>query len=74
MMNLAELRDRLSCEERNPADFRIQEPPGESTWCIKKQGKVWLVFYSERGTRWELQRFKEENAACEYFYHRLTHG
>ncbi len=72
-MDIAALRVALAAQG-NIRGYRILEEPGEATWCIRKQGKIWLVFYFERGTKWELQRFKTESAACEYFFNRVTHG
>jgi hypothetical protein len=68
------LKSVLEDGEFRADGYRILEAASESTWCIKKQGKTWLVFYFERGTKFELQRFKEESAACEYFYNRIVHG
>jgi len=70
-MKIAELKEVLDAEGINKADYRIDEPPGESTWCLKKQGKVWLVYWFERGERFDLQRFSSEEAACEYFLNQL---
>jgi hypothetical protein len=65
VINIAELKSALEDGGLGSDGYRILEgPPDESTWCIKKQGKTWLVFYFERGTKWEMQRFKEESAAC----------
>jgi hypothetical protein len=58
----------------DPQNYRILDVPGEGTWCIRKQGRTWLVFYFERGAKWELQRFKSETSACEYLLNRITHG
>jgi hypothetical protein len=55
----------------SPADYRIMDQPGDSTWCITKQGRVWQVFYFERGTKRHLQRFNDQNAACGYFLSQL---
>jgi hypothetical protein len=73
-MNNSELRLLLSKENFDPMSYRILENPDESTWCLERKGKTWLVFYFERGTKWELNRFKDEGAACEYFYNRIVHG
>jgi hypothetical protein len=73
-MDISALRMTLSERGIDPQDYRVEDAPGESTWCIRKQGKAWLVFYFERGTKWELQRFKTEASACEYFLNRVTHG
>jgi hypothetical protein len=37
----------------------------------KRQGRMWLVFYSERGARRDLQRFASELAACQYLIEQL---
>lgn len=73
-MNINDLRVLLREKESDPAGFRILEAPDEGTWCIRKQGKAWLVFYFERGSRWELERFKTESSACEYFLDRVCRG
>jgi len=63
--------DERGCD---PGGYRVLDPPDEATWCIRRQGKTWLVFYFERGTRWELQRFASETRACEYFLDRVASG
>jgi hypothetical protein len=73
-MNVEELRKVLEEEGVDPADYRIGVQPDESTYCLKKQGKVWQVFWFERGTRRDMQRFKSEAAACEYFLNQLLRG
>lgn len=73
-MNVSTLRAELLERGINPQFYRILDAPGEATWCIRKQGETWLVFYFERGIKFHLQRFKSESSACEYFYNRLTHG
>ena len=72
--NVAQLREALDGENIDKAGYRINEPPGESTWCLRKQGKVWLVYWSERGERFDLQCFSSERTACEFFLHRLRYG
>lgn len=73
-VDLAELKRILVREQVSPAEYRILEPADEGTWCLKRQGGVWLVFYFERGARRNLQRFADEATACEYFLSRLCHG
>jgi hypothetical protein len=71
-MNVGELEQELASRGVDPRNYRIDEPPGESTMVLKKQGKVWLVYWSERGGRYDLQRFTDETSACEYMLGRLT--
>jgi hypothetical protein len=72
MMNVEELRGALDAAGVQPDRFRILENPGDSTWCLKRIGKTWQVFYHERGTKFYLQRFKDERTACEYLFNQLT--
>ena len=71
-MNVAKLREELARRNVDEARFRIMEPPGDSTMCIRKQGKVWLVYYFERGSKWDLKRFGDEDLACRYFLDQLV--
>ncbi len=45
--------------------------PNEA-YCINKTQDGWEVYYSERGLKSNLKLFKEESAACEYFYRQIT--
>ena len=74
MTGIADLSRALAESGCDPAGYRVLEPPGEATWCIRRQGRTWLVFYFERGTRYELQRFTSESHVCEYFLSRVTSG
>jgi hypothetical protein len=71
-MDLDELRRELVGRGVNSMDYRINEPPDEGAWCLKKQGKVWLVYFSERGRRRDLRRFSDESLACQHFLNQLT--
>lgn len=31
-------------------------------------GKIWQVYYSERGHKWDYREFKYESDACEYLW------
>lgn len=66
-MNIDELRERLNKAGVDPRSYRIAEPPDESTLCLRRQGRTWLVFHFERGTRYGLRHFASEAAACDYF-------
>jgi hypothetical protein len=73
-VNIADMKSALESRESRPDGYQILEALDENTWCIRKQGKTRLAFYVEHGTKCESQRFKQEGAACEYFYNRLVHG
>jgi hypothetical protein len=73
-VNVEELQRLLESEKVDPQSYRINTVPAESTMCIKKQGKTWLVFFFERGIKRELQRFSTETAACDYFLRQIKGG
>lgn len=64
-----EILQRLKVDE---LDYRVLDAPGDSTWCIRKQGSTWLVFFFERGRKYDLERFQNEHSACEYFLNKLA--
>jgi hypothetical protein len=37
------------------------------TFCILSEGGKWRVFYSERGSRFDMREFRDEGEACRYF-------
>jgi hypothetical protein len=66
-VNIDELRRAVEGAGISPADYRIMDQPEDSTLCITRQGRVWQVFYFERGTKRRLERFRDESAACGHF-------
>jgi hypothetical protein len=41
--------------------------PNEA-YCLDKRNNLWEVYYSEKGIKSDLQQFKSEEKACDYFY------
>lgn len=39
--------------------------------CICQEDGKWIVYFSERGSRFDLKYFDTESEACEYFYNDL---
>lgn len=37
-------------------------------FCLNKEDNIWEVYYSERGVKSQLKKFKSEDEACNYFY------
>ncbi|MEV4170874.1 hypothetical protein [Nonomuraea sp. NPDC049709] len=70
----AGLRAALLRRGASPCDFRVMEQPGESTWCIRRQGQVWQVFFFERGGKRDLRRFTDEVIACDHLSAQLFGG
>ena len=44
----------------------------DEAYVLEAERDDWVVYYSERGLRSGLQRFKRESDACEYLYERLA--
>lgn len=67
-MNVSELFDRVS---RNGGDVRaIFTGSGnpEDRYAIIHEGSRWIVFYTERGKKFEKKEFIIESEACEYIF------
>jgi len=47
------------------------ELPNEQ-YCITQSAEGWEVYYSERGNKSGLKVFKNEEAACEYFFEEVA--
>lgn len=71
-MILNELKNVVEKNEKIPKDSYSFEGglPNEAL-CISRQGAEWEIYYSERGKKTNLMKFKTESEACEYFYERL---
>ncbi|HEY9390461.1 MAG TPA: hypothetical protein VIR27_11955 [Mycobacteriales bacterium] len=70
-MDIEELKRVLDAEGFNPLDYRIAEEPDESTLCLEVRRRLWMVYYFERGRRYDLKRFSSEEAACANFLCRI---
>jgi hypothetical protein len=41
--------------------------PNEA-FCLNNEDNIWEVYYSERGKKSQLKKFKSEGEACDYLY------
>lgn len=55
--------DKLGFSERDYAIGRDDE----DKLCMVHEGDEWIVFFSERGSRWDDVSFSSEKVACMYF-------
>lgn len=67
-MSVQLLEQYLSDLGFTPGSYSIGEPAADqdSIWCVVDDGAGWTVFYSERGSRWDEERFGSEKVACMY--------
>lgn len=56
--------DLLKFRYANYFEFML---PGES-YCLEEKNNKWEVFYTERGSKFDIKEFSSETEACEYFY------
>lgn len=67
-MKKNELEQRLINENVNPYSYSLVGGLPNEAFCIGKNGDVWEVYYSERGSKSSLKTFLSEDEACDYFY------
>ena len=67
-MKVTELTDKLLAEGCNPQNFSVLSCQHDA-YCLDKNGKLWQVFYSERGCdSGPIFTSNNESEACEFFY------
>ncbi|MEK0449745.1 MAG: hypothetical protein RL088_2013 [Verrucomicrobiota bacterium] len=66
-MTIAELRQKLEEEGCSPSNYAI-ESRGSDAYCLMHDGKVWSIFYSERGCDSDpIFTTESQPEACTYF-------
>ncbi|RZL02513.1 MAG: SPOR domain-containing protein [Hymenobacter sp.] len=66
-MTTAELARRLEADGCNPANYTINARSYDG-FCLMRNGRQWVVFYSERGDdQPPIFTSEEEAAACQYY-------
>ncbi|MCG1021436.1 hypothetical protein [Sutcliffiella horikoshii] len=67
-MNKQELQQTLD-NENVPCDlYNLNGGLPNEAFCLNKNQNTWEVYYSERGLRTQIKRFRSEEEACDYFY------
>ncbi|MFD1739542.1 hypothetical protein ACFSCX_23965 [Bacillus salitolerans] len=72
-MNKSELKSMLEIKQI-PTYYYNLDGIGEvdQRVCLEKEGQEWIVFYSERGKRFDIKRFNTEDEACQDILNRLV--
>ncbi len=76
-MNTAQLHRILVEAGFRPGSYSLDGGDQNDTLCIQAlSGGRLVVYYTERGSRFDTHKFDDESAACEYFLQtmRNTHG
>lgn len=66
-MNKAELLNILVNEGFNSRAYSLNEGQADEALCLRREGSLWVVFYSERGLESGKASFHTEAEACEHF-------
>ncbi len=69
-MNKEELKKALDKEGIHPHYYSLnglQGGPYDGTSILDKEGNKWLVYYFERGEKWDMHVFDTEDEACRFF-------
>ena len=72
-MNKNELK-RLLEEKQIPVYYYNLDGTGEvdQRVCLEKKGQEWIVYYSERGKRFDTKKYLIEAEACQDILNRLV--
>lgn len=72
-MNIVELKTRLAAERFDPSAYCIGGTlPAYEGLILEKFGERWKIEHFERGERYELESFVDEEMACNRMYELLT--
>lgn len=64
-MKKYELKQTLAKKQLNYF-FTLEGGLPNELYCLGENGNIWEVYYSERGTKSNLQTFQTEEEACKY--------
>ena len=70
-MNRIELSELLISEEIPSNSYSLDGGLQNDTLCIDRTSCGWIVYYTERGVKFEEMGFPSEEDACSYFYERI---
>lgn len=65
-MNRDQLLDVLRNEGIRDDSYSLYGGLQDDTLALDRVGETWIVYYSERGKRWDERSFTNEDSACEY--------
>lgn len=65
-MNRDELRETLKGEGIRDSAYSLDGGLRNDTLVMDLIGDRWIVYYSERGQRWDERSFSDEDSACQY--------
>jgi hypothetical protein len=72
MVDTEALRAELDRLGIDPSRYSLKGGALEDGFAMKREGRRWIVYYSERGGRYDIEKFTTEDAACRWLLSRLT--
>lgn len=70
-MNLSDVQKKLTSSKVDPAAYSLTGGLPNEAYCIEHQGRIWSVYYSERGRKTSEKTFETEDEACREFLERI---
>jgi hypothetical protein len=70
-MKVPDLQAALIREGISEAAYSLHGGLPNEAYCLGPTREGWEVYYSERGGKAGLRLFRDEEAACDYFYQRI---
>jgi hypothetical protein len=71
-MNTDDVRAELDRIGTDPSRYSLKGGTPDDGFALKREGGRWIVYYSERGGRYNIETFTTEYAACRYLLSLLT--
>lgn len=63
-VNIRDLQAELDRLDIDPSRYSLNGGTPEDGFAMTREGSRWIVYYSERGGRYDIEVFTTEDAAC----------
>ena len=70
-MNKAELRKILTTKKISRSLYSLDGGLPNEKLCMSNDGDEWTIYYSEKGTKNVIERFDNEEDACNLLYEKV---
>jgi hypothetical protein len=67
-MKKNELKNALVAEGIRSMYYSLEGGLPDNALCLSYEKNIWIIYYSERGQRFDIEEFESEEAACEEFF------
>jgi hypothetical protein len=63
-VNRSDVKKLLDSRGVNPSRYNLDGGLDDDTFCIRREGRRWCVYYAERGVRIDRRCYRTEDEAC----------